>query len=87
MGPEYVALTTSVYRRAVDEAWDQMTAGNPAGEKAGDTAGKGQSEGWLSEEDRRDLTQVFARGQDRDHDGLTPGFLAGAYIRPLFGST
>jgi hypothetical protein len=30
-GPEYVALTTSVYRRAVDAAWDALQAGSTGG--------------------------------------------------------
>ena len=109
-GPEYVALTTSVYRRAVDEAWAQREqrlhtagSGDTAGDAAGshgvagvhDTAGEsigtkeirvvgGKKEAsssvgeWkLTDKDRMDLTQVFARGQDGEHDGLTRGFLEG----------
>jgi U32 family peptidase len=67
-GPEYVALTTQVYRQAVDAAWDQRTRDqlDPASEPFSLTAHQ-----------RRDLKQVFARGQDATHDGLTSGFLAG----------
>jgi putative protease len=78
-GPEYVALTTSIYRRAVDEAWEQrqelQNTNTAVG--GGDTTKEEVGEWRLSAKDRVDLTQVFARGQDEDHDGLTRGFLEG----------
>ena len=80
-GPEYVALTTSVYRRALDEAWEQRERNllNAADADADADADAEAVVGeWrLSDRDRVDLTQVFARGQDDDHDGLTRGFLEG----------
>ena len=68
-GPEYVALTVSVYRRALDEAW--------AAREASATRGTRTEEWHLPEADRVDLAQVFARGQDEEYDGLTRGFLEG----------
>ena len=70
-GPEYVALTTSMYRRATDEAWEARGGDNRVG------PWPHKSKWVLSDADRIDLAQVFARGQDADHDGLTPGFLEG----------
>ena len=65
-GPEYVAIATQAYRRAVDAAWDARTNNRQVA----------RSE-LLTEEQRLELTQVFARGQDADYDGLTLGFLEG----------
>ena len=64
-GPEYVAVTTALYRRAVDAAWAAR----------GGCGGDGAFA--LSREERWELEQVFARGQDGEHRGLTPGFLNG----------
>jgi collagenase-like PrtC family protease len=77
-GPEYVAATVQVYRRAVDAAWQALTAqaGGGAGASAGEAAERGRLR--LSEGEWRDLRQVFARGQDGEHGGLTPGFLEGS---------
>eukprot|EP00466_Bigelowiella_natans_P012210 jgi/Bigna1/34861/e_gw1.7.7.1 len=69
-GPAYVAITTQMYRKAVDHAWSDMLAGALQG------ATEGSNE-LLSEVDLVDLSQVFARGQDGEHKGLTPGFLEG----------
>ncbi|GAB4816072.1 hypothetical protein N2152v2_003118 [Parachlorella kessleri] len=103
-GPEYVALTTAVYRRAVDAAWETLQSSQGAGadsatsapKSAAAAAGSGHraagteeaaagglaAEGeagrlQLSREEWQDLRQVFARGQDGAHPGLTPGFLEG----------
>ena len=71
-GPEYVALTVSVYRRALDEAWANRGIVGP------ENSSQDSSQDWvLPDSDRVDLAQVFARGQDGDHDGLTRGFLEG----------
>jgi len=59
----YVAATTRSYREAIDAVWDR----HDASAVAEDTATVS----------RNDLRQVFARGQDADVDGLTPGFLRG----------
>ena len=42
-----------------------------------DAAWHGSSASYDVEAHRRDLAQVFARGQDAQHTGLTPGFLLG----------
>lgn len=65
-GPEYVALTTRVYKEAVDSAWKQLQDG-----EEGSNNTKLPLSSWSS------LKQVFARGQDEVHQGLTPGFLLG----------
>jgi collagenase-like PrtC family protease len=68
-GPEYVAMTTRVYREAVDAAWrDYMTSNgnNSIPEKYE-----------LDPVSTLELLQVFARGQDSVNTGLTPGFLIG----------
>ena len=70
-GPEYVGLTTSVYRRAVDEAWEARFC------ESGDSYTLSEPEWSLSDADRIDLAQVFARGQDDSYDGLMRGFLEG----------
>ena len=70
-GPEYVGLTTSVYRRAVDEAWEARFC------ESGDSYTLSEPEWSLSDADRTDLAQVFARGQDDSYDGLMRGFLEG----------
>lgn len=65
-GPEYVAIATQAYRKAVDAAWEAMETGREV-----------QRSELLSTEQRLELAQVFARGQDADYDGLTHGFLDG----------
>lgn len=65
-GPEYVASTTRAYRRAVDAAWEATQRGYDVDPSE-----------LLTNEQRIELTQVFARGQDAEFDGLTPGFLEG----------
>ena len=75
-GPEYVAATTSAYRAAVDAAWAAGAGGD--GDVAAMSAACAPDAGTL-----RDLAQVFARGQDGEHGGLTPGFLAGVRHQQL----
>ena len=65
-GPEYVAATTRAYRKAVDIAWEARHAHSA-----------GESKHSITAEEVRTLAQVFARGQDAEHRGLTPGFLHG----------
>lgn len=84
-GPEYVALTTRAYRAAVDAAWEATERRED--ESSPDATAPFESDparapsGRLSSEEREALVaplrQVFARGQDAKHDGLTPGFLEG----------
>lgn len=70
-GPEYVALTTKTYRDAVDKAWQARLSGILPQKQP------------LSDAEWRDLQQVFARGQDGVHRGLTPGFLEGPQHQSL----
>ncbi|KAK9904967.1 hypothetical protein WJX75_006604 [Coccomyxa subellipsoidea] len=71
-GPEYVAVTTLAYRQAVDAAWEQITLQGPVSDAS--SSGPAQL---VTDQHRKALHQVFARGQDEEHRGLTPGFLEG----------
>jgi collagenase-like PrtC family protease len=64
-GPDYVATTVTAYRDALDRCAPAI---------AGDARAAAFT---LSPARRRELAQVFSRGQDAAHDGLTPGFLPG----------
>jgi U32 family peptidase len=71
---EYVAATTRAYRNAVDIEWQRL---HPE-EK--------QNDSMASEEHmvhRQELVQLFSRGQDETHDGLTTGFLDGTHHQRL----
>ena len=70
-GEEYVALTTAAYRQAIDRAWDAETSESRCLE------GPGAELLETPAVTRAALAQVFARGQDADNDGLSPGFLEG----------
>jgi len=76
-GEEYVALTTASYRAAVDAAW--ATVHDEAGAEDEGRRFGGRGAPLLAEREvqRSALAQVFARGQDAEHDGLSPGFLEG----------
>lgn len=68
-GEEYVALTTAAYRQAIDQAWDATATAweeTPAAQLLAEP-----------QTARTALAQLFARGQDEEHDGLSPGFLEG----------
>ena len=69
----YVAATTRAYRQAIDTVWDKVL------KERGITHLPPRRILSSPNEDvsRSDLTHVFARGQDEDHDGLTPGFFDG----------
>lgn len=89
-GPEYVAATTSVYRRAVDAAWQALTGssgggGTDAVPAAAAAAAAAAEAGRLrlSGGEWAELQQVFAGGQDGAHGGLTPGFLEGSLHQRL----
>ena len=70
-GPEYVLSTVSAYREALDQAWQAHQQGHPLHD-------------WpVANDTRRQLAQVFSRGQDAQHDGLTPGFLEGPHHQEL----
>lgn len=69
----YVAATTRAYRQAIDEAWDKLL-------EEQSTSSSFTKRILSSPEEhvsRSDLTHVFARGQDENHDGLTAGFFEG----------
>ncbi|CAE7904009.1 unnamed protein product [Symbiodinium sp. KB8] len=70
-GEEYVALTTAAYRQAIDRAWEPDACDAPRLE------GPGAELLETPEVTRASLAQVFARGQDSENDGLSPGFLEG----------
>lgn len=86
-GPEYVAATTQLYRRAVDAAWQALTADGRAAEAGADPASVAQAAEagrvQLAGSEWRELQQVFARGQDGEHGGLSPGFLEGSFHQRL----
>lgn len=95
-GPEYVALTTAVYRQAVDAAWAAVLAEQrpiamsieSAAEKSSSTAVPKEdfvhrTSFTMDEATLRSLQQVFARGQDGTFRGLTPGFLEGSQHQRL----
>jgi putative protease len=77
----YVAATTRAYRNAVDEAWHEYCL---------EEKQQQQQESTLQEQGIRqlsypeehvtkeELAQLFSRGQDETHNGLTPGFFDGS---------
>jgi len=71
----YVAATTRAYRQAIDEAWEKVL------EEQSTSSSSSSTKRILSSPEehvsRSDLTHVFARGQDENHDGLTAGFFEG----------
>lgn len=64
-GPGYVAATVRAYRQALDHAWTALHD-DP-----------GLTEIPIETGTRRELAQLFSRGQDAKHDGLSAGFLHG----------
>jgi collagenase-like PrtC family protease len=91
----YVAATTRAYRQAVDQAWQQLQEQQQHHQQEQQSSlppangAKGQQRQPLDLEERQqlvtrtDLAQVFSRGQDEEHDGLTPGFLDGTQHQRL----
>ena len=73
---EYVALTTSAYRRAVDEAWDGRDAGPDRGEEIDleQTYSRGLGPWFLSGTNH----QTVVRGRSPRHRGVCMGRVAGA---------
>ena len=69
-GPEYVAMTTAAYREAIDYAWRIIGEGGTDDEAVLPPA---RMLGLTS-----NLAQIFARGQDESHNGLSAGFMDGA---------
>ncbi len=70
-GPGYVATTVRAYREAIERACHGL-AGAPALEEIPIETGT-----------RRQLAQLFSRGQDAAHDGLSAGFLLGPQHQEL----
>ena len=64
----YVAATTRAYRNAVDQAWKDLTGQDPTKILPSP-----------EEISKEELSQLFSRGQDDVHSGLTPGFLDGTH--------
>ncbi len=71
--PKIRSLIPRSYRQAIDAVWDKVLK-----ERGESNVNRHRI---LSSPDevvsRSDLTHVFARGQDENHDGLTPGFFEG----------
>jgi len=67
----YVAATTRAYRQAIDTTWNKLL------EASANTIPQRIISSPDEHVTRSDLTHVFARGQDAEHDGLTPGFFEG----------
>lgn len=70
----YVAATTRAYRNAVDKAWDAYCEKNGIPQKATTRRILPTKE----EVTRKELAQVFSRGQDEANNGLSPGFFEGS---------
>ncbi|KAL3912106.1 MAG: hypothetical protein SGILL_007017, partial [Bacillariaceae sp.] len=75
----YVAATTRAYRNAVDKAWKDYCDKH---EIYPEQTKRRQLD---SAEDvsKRELAQIFSRGQDEANDGLTPGFFEGSQHQML----
>lgn len=71
-GPEYVAITTQVYREAIDTAWDAIQTDQEVSRDA-----------LCSPKKWDDMRVTFSRAQDAEHRGLTHGFLSGSQHQTL----
>jgi U32 family peptidase len=80
----YVAATTRAYRNAVDQAWKayQDDYAKASGGQMPPSFVRPIS---LPDESvsRVELAQLFSRGQDENHDGLSPGFFDGSRHQQL----
>ncbi|GAX22424.1 hypothetical protein FisN_14Hh038 [Fistulifera solaris] len=74
---EYVAATTRAYRQAVDLAWHESM------KKDDSYRAPRQLQHADTSVDRTTLVQLFSRGQDGQHDGLTSGFFQGSRHQEL----
>lgn len=79
-GPEYVAVTTKAYRNAIDEVWEKMKLVN--NNKKNTSMALDDYQG-IDDDMKRDLIQVFSRGQDENYNGLSAGFLTGVKHQSL----
>eukprot|EP00980_Cylindrotheca_fusiformis_P031112 scaffold25830_cov162-Cylindrotheca_fusiformis.AAC.13 len=73
----YVAATTRAYRNAVDEAWEKYCTKHGVQRVAGRQLAVPETVS------RKELAQLFSRGQDETHNGLTPGFFEGSHHQRL----
>jgi collagenase-like PrtC family protease len=75
----YVAATTRAYRNKVDEVWAKIT------KERGDKMKVSRTRILESREEvtTSELAQLFSRGQDATHNGLTPGFFEGSQHQRL----
>ncbi len=71
-GPEYVLATVRAYRETLDAVCNELQASVDVNDQRP-----------LDIARRRHLAQVFSRGQNRDADGLTAGFLDGPHHQSL----
>ena len=81
---KYVAATTRAYRNAVDIAWQKIIEEHKQ---------RGSYDEIIEHRTRsldidetvtkKELAQLFARGQDENNDGLTPGFFEGSQHQRL----
>ena len=79
-----MALVTQAYRQALDKAWEERE-GRRGGGGEERREGEGGGDDALSRKRRMmDLAQIFARGQDASHDGLSHGFLNGKCPNPPY---
>ena len=72
---KYVAATTRAYRNAVDLAWDKIST-----ERNEDTLPHRRVLGSHEIVTKAELTQLFARGQDENHNGLVRHMLYSSRI-------
>ena len=85
----YVAATTRAYRNAVDKAWNEYI--NDETQKDSKATKERTNEiqpitrklSSQIEVTKGELVQLFARAQDENHDGLTPGFFEGSQHQML----
>lgn len=75
----YVAATTRAYRNKVDEVWAKIS------KERGDKIEVSRKRILESREEvtTSELAQLFSRGQDATHNGLTPGFFEGSQHQRL----
>ena len=86
---EYVAATTRAYRNAVDKSWEELCREEYDVGLIDDSemkrliSLKKRALSFKEEVNKKELAQLFSRGQDEDNDGLTPGFFEGPHHQRL----
>lgn len=82
----YVAATTRAYRNAVDSAWEKITRernNDDDGTVDDDIVRRTKVLNSHETVSKTELAQLFSRGQDESHDGLSPGFFQGSQHQRL----